>query len=538
MPEIPRLDIHRHDCIDIGINSVCSPKTEESPAVSLDLRLPQAQCSGSVSLETLDDFLAKPTLKVGLGGIKAYVELDIKASAPLVESIELFASPELSIDLLNLLDVELKAALALDLVLAVDAAIDVTAGFYLSFSDDSWLEVSLLTKEIVNSSLEGLTAHAIPIGIGADVDLSAAITLGFGLRLRSQVGVSADLDIVGLDILGADAIVAVWVNLFDYTAVLVATDDCLVSIKEELALAAGVAVSLDVDVLDILDISLAPTVFVTLSKVPLLEVCLDVLPEPSYSAPAASATLTGTASSPAITHTPAQNATGSATTSADGGLVTSVTSVTHTYTITSCAASVTNCPASHTQKVITSTVDVYTTICPATQTAAPTTPTTPTTTSTPVPVKTMTETLTTIVPCESPSSTTFTPPTTAHPPPTVVIDDTTTVCPATETPTSGGPTSIPAMTTPALTTPGLTTPAAPGTTGPAVVPTQPGVPVVTVPGTAPNSTWTSIKVQPSASWTAPAAPPATPSVPAVGGAASFKIGMAALAVPAVLVAML
>jgi hypothetical protein len=49
----------------------------------------------------------------------------------------------------GLLEVDVGAALALDLVLGVSAAVDVHAGFYVQFPAGAFVEISLLTKEIV-----------------------------------------------------------------------------------------------------------------------------------------------------------------------------------------------------------------------------------------------------------------------------------------------------------------------------------------------------------------------------------------------------
>jgi hypothetical protein len=66
-------------------------------AVQLGLRLPQAALSGSIAVSVTDSFLISPLLKVDLGGVKVYLELDVSATAGVSESLELFASPELKV---------------------------------------------------------------------------------------------------------------------------------------------------------------------------------------------------------------------------------------------------------------------------------------------------------------------------------------------------------------------------------------------------------------------------------------------------------
>ncbi|KAI1014563.1 hypothetical protein LB504_012191 [Fusarium proliferatum] len=549
-------------------DGIAAPASGAAAAIKLGLNLPNAQIEGDATLELVKDFLKEPRVRIGLGAIKAYVELDISASAAVHESIELFASSALQLEVPGLLEAEAGAALALDLVVGVDAAIDLSAGVYLAFGEEAFVEVSLLTKEIVDVSLEGLVAKALPIGVAAEVDLSAEVSLTLGLRLRTEIDLSAELDIPVLDI-EAGAKIAVWVSLFEYTAVLIATDNCAVSVDELIALTLGLAVELNVEVGDILDISLAPTLTVTLATAAQAKVCQpnrgtpggfiekqggpstthtqvvslstvpaggsdstteSALPDATGSADASgSADVTGSATADSSDVYPVPGASGSETypagaettgsgsgaypagtgsgsgtsagaettgsgsgaypipgsgsesgasagaettgsgsgaypvpgasgsetypagaeTTGSGsgaypagtgsssahakpqttGDVTSTVTSTHVYTITSCAASVINCPARYTQKVVTSTVIESTYVCPATETGAVPATTTAHSTKVHVPVTTITDTLTTIVPCKTRTTKTFHPPTTPPPAPTVTIVDTTTYCP-------------------------------------------------------------------------------------------------------------
>lgn len=550
-------------------DGIAAPASGAAAAIKLGLNLPNAQIEGDATLELVKDFLKEPRVRIGLGAIKAYVELDISASAAVHESIELFASSALQLEVPGLLEAEAGAALALDLVVGVDAAIDLSAGVYLAFGEEAFVEVSLLTKEIVDVSLEGLVAKALPIGVAAEVDLSAEVSLTLGLRLRTEIDLSAELDIPVLDI-EAGAKIAVWVSLFEYTAVLIATDNCAVSVDELIALTLGLAVELNVEVGDILDISLAPTLTVTLATAAQAKVCQpnrgtpggfiekqggpstthtqvvslstlpaggsdsttdSALPDATGSADASgSADVTGSATADSSDAYPVPGASGSETypagaettgsgsgaypipgsgsgsgtsagaettgsgsgaypipgsgsesgasagaettgsgsgaypvpgasgsetypagaeTTGSGsgaypagpgsssalakpqttGDVTSTVTSTHVYTITSCAASVINCPARYTQKVVTSTVIESTYVCPATETGAVPATTTTHSTKVHVPVTTITDTLTTIVPCKTRTTKTFHPPTTPPPAPTVTIVDTTTYCP-------------------------------------------------------------------------------------------------------------
>lgn len=466
---------------DLGLNlddhvlfqGIAGAATETEAAISLGLHVTEAQVEGKIDVSALKDFVKEPTLRLDLAGIKAYFELDISASAAVYESIQLVASSELEVDA-GLLEVGLGAAFALDLMVGVGAAVDVHAGFYLSFNEGDYLDLSLLTKDIVGSELSGLVTTALPIGVGANVDLSAEIEVQLGLRLRTHVKVEAGVELLDIDILDAGAEVAIWADLLTYTFAMVQTDECVLAVDGDFKLALGLAVEVGIEVLDLLDISLAPEVSVTLATAAAKKVCLPNrgIIGGWLETQVEDGKTSGTESPALPTITGGSHDDGAE-------LVTSTASVTSVYTITSCHASVPNCPASQTQVVVTSTVSSYVTVCPADQTGLPE----PTTTSTkPKPVKTITETLTTVVPCE-PTSSTFVPPTNqpTPPAPTVTISDTVTYCPGESTTGTPGVPETPVPTG----TPGVPETPVPVPTGtpevpqvPAPVPTPSGTPEV------------------------------------------------------------
>ncbi|CAG7556327.1 unnamed protein product [Fusarium equiseti] len=468
---------------------VAAPASANGAAIKLGLNLPKAQVEGDATIELVKNFLQEPRVRIGLGDVKAYVEVDISASAAVHESIELFASPALELEIPGLLEAEAGAAVALDLVVGVDAAIDLSAGVYLAFGPEAFVEVSLLTKDIVDVSLEGLVTKALPLGVGAEVDLSADINLQLGLRLRAEVDLEAELDIPVLEI-EAGAKVAVWVSLFEYTAALIATDNCAVSVDEVIALTLGLAVDLDVEVGDILDLSLAPTLTVELATAAKAKVCMPNRGQTgaflelegkdgdksdksetrtislatagagsdatdAYDLPVATGTngspVYGSAAKPVTTAAPSVHGNGTI------GDVTRTLTSTQVYTVTSCAASVINCPARYTQKVVTSTIIKSTYVCPATETGVPAMTTA--THAAPKPCTTITDTLTTIVPCKTRKTKTFQPPTTAPPAPTVTIVESTTYCPENPKTTgaASGTTETPQKPTHEVPTPGKPT---------------------------------------------------------------------------------
>lgn len=51
------------------------------------------------------------------------------------------------------MEVDIGAAFALDLFLGISAAVDVSAGFSLQFPAGCYVEINLLTQEVVDSAL-------------------------------------------------------------------------------------------------------------------------------------------------------------------------------------------------------------------------------------------------------------------------------------------------------------------------------------------------------------------------------------------------
>lgn len=259
-----------------------APSAQDGLAnVNLHLGLPNAHITGLVDVELNANFILEPTVIINLGGVQAYIELDVKADAKVFEAAELVTSGKLSIDIPGLLDIEAGLALALDLVISLDAAIDLSAGFYINFPQDSFIEINVLTSKVVNHKLDNLDARTLPLTIGVDVDLDVDVTLKVGLRLRTEIGIDANVDPLGIPLLSAGAEVAVWINLFDYTSIIIGNPShpkppsCPHhAVTEAFFLDVGIIVELDVDVLDIINLDLAPTISVILASAPIATNCI------------------------------------------------------------------------------------------------------------------------------------------------------------------------------------------------------------------------------------------------------------------------
>lgn len=109
--------------------------------------------SGDIQVAMLDKFLAEPTVRLDLGGVEAYFEVEIAASASLYQTVELVTSGKLDLGVPGLAKVKVGAAFALDLVVSVSAAVDVKAGFYVKFPKGCFAEISAIEKKIVSHSL-------------------------------------------------------------------------------------------------------------------------------------------------------------------------------------------------------------------------------------------------------------------------------------------------------------------------------------------------------------------------------------------------
>ena len=65
--------------------------------VDLVLGLVKADIAGDISVAVTDNFLIDPTVKIDLGGVKVYLEVDLEASAAVSTSVELLASERLAL---------------------------------------------------------------------------------------------------------------------------------------------------------------------------------------------------------------------------------------------------------------------------------------------------------------------------------------------------------------------------------------------------------------------------------------------------------
>lgn len=215
---------------------------------------------------SLEDLV--PALSLSLTDIEAYLDLDVSLPATTI-ALNLFTPTDIiSLNLLDILDID--AMIYLDLVLGVDEAIDFTGGIYVNLVDEAILQTNILSGEILKASFSGLGVKLVPIEVTV-----GCTTLQADLRLRIELGAKAgvDIDLLGLDVdLGAGLELSVFANLVEYTGDLCDTADCYVS-EDSWGLNVGAAIDLDVDIGNILDLNLAPTISTALLSYPTQTLC-------------------------------------------------------------------------------------------------------------------------------------------------------------------------------------------------------------------------------------------------------------------------
>ncbi|KAI0129694.1 hypothetical protein BJ170DRAFT_284481 [Xylariales sp. AK1849] len=266
------------------VGAALPPLAAAGANVDLAVRCREGYTKGDINA-TVSLANLVPSLSLSLTDIEAYLDLDVSLGAATTIAVNLFA-PVAPIEL-PIAGLKVSALVYVDLVLSVEAAIDFTGGIYVKL-DEGLLETDLLAGELLKTHFPTLSVKTLPI----EVSLGCT-KLQADLRVRVQAAVSAEIDLddllpLGIDLpkIGAGAEVGVYANLAEYVGFLCNTPSCPVS-KESYGLNVGVAVELDVEVEDVLDISLAPTVSLGLLTFPTVTHCSQTsVPTYSVSVPA------------------------------------------------------------------------------------------------------------------------------------------------------------------------------------------------------------------------------------------------------------
>ncbi|KAL5612993.1 hypothetical protein BROUX41_003930 [Berkeleyomyces rouxiae] len=225
--------------------------------VSISARCVECHIDGTVSVDLSNENLINPVLRMDFVGVKAWIELGLIVTGGKTFTLNLYTSqspigigfPGLNVGVL----------LFVDLVLDVDAEIDITGGFYVELANNSFIEAALLKGELEQTAFKGVGIQSIPVKVKhGDVMLTAA------LRVRVQAGVEAD-------VIGTSAVVAVYANIIEFVLNLqVTAPNCYLEATEHFNVNIGAYADVELLFFDIA----GPTASTTLYNSPTLTQCL------------------------------------------------------------------------------------------------------------------------------------------------------------------------------------------------------------------------------------------------------------------------
>jgi len=428
---------------DLVVDPILGAHAEAEVSVVCEDCHIKGDIDATISLEKL-----VPALKLSLKDIEVLLDLDVHIGAAATIAVNLVAPVKVELPCPGL---KVEALVALDLILGVHTELDVSAGVYLSLPEAE-LETDILSGDILSTNFDGgVVVKVLPIKVRI-----GCTELLADLRLRVDLGVAALVDVddvlpldelipgFHLPTIGAGLELAVFVNLLEYVGLFCDAPECPL-VKESYGLNVGAEVELDVDVENLLDLHLAPTVALELLNIPTTTICIpSVTPTATGSTTSAGPSDTTTSASSGPSTTPTSSGPGSSTSSGpvssgsptsggpgstgpgngyptpsagfpvttaaptggEGGVTSTIVS-TGTYTVTACALNVANCPSGYQTSVTLVHTTSYTTVCPITASGSATA--LPTTTPAGHGIQTITKHVTTMVPCSS--ATTIVPPT-------------------------------------------------------------------------------------------------------------------------------
>lgn len=109
---------------------------------------------GQAVVNITDDDILHPKLAVAFEGFEAYFDLGVDITAGVTYTLELYGS-DTPIGL-SITDFSIGIVFFLDLVLAVTAELDLTAGFYVTLEDGSYIEADFFSGDILSYNLHVL----------------------------------------------------------------------------------------------------------------------------------------------------------------------------------------------------------------------------------------------------------------------------------------------------------------------------------------------------------------------------------------------
>ncbi|GAP84988.1 hypothetical protein SAMD00023353_3900210 [Rosellinia necatrix] len=181
-------------------------------------------------------------LRFRFDGLELYLLLDTVLAAGAEYTLNLYAS-NTPVGLSVGGETFLGVVLAVDLILAADADIDISSGLHILIADGMAFDLSLFGKEVSHLTFNGGSFEFLPV-----TAQSASGTLTATLRVGVHAGVSVDLGPLGPAGAGAGAgaEVAVYADLASFTTNITAVpggddEDCELRVQQAYELALGVA---------------------------------------------------------------------------------------------------------------------------------------------------------------------------------------------------------------------------------------------------------------------------------------------------------
>ncbi|KAL2886221.1 hypothetical protein HOO65_060051 [Ceratocystis lukuohia] len=226
--------------------------------IRISARCVECQTQGTVNFQLTNEDVINPVLRIDFTSVKAWIEVGLIVSGGKAFSLNLYSSqtpigigvPGLNIGVL----------LFVDLVIDVDAEIDMTGGFFVELAENSYIEAALLKGQLEQTAFKGVGVQSIPVKVKYfDVLLTAS------LRVRVQAGVEAKFA-------GTTAVVGVYANVIEFVLSLEVVDnDCYFEATEHFNVNIGAYAKLELLFFKVG----APTASTTLFRSPTLTQCIE-----------------------------------------------------------------------------------------------------------------------------------------------------------------------------------------------------------------------------------------------------------------------
>ncbi|KAL1891471.1 hypothetical protein Cpir12675_004948 [Ceratocystis pirilliformis] len=226
--------------------------------VRISAKCIECQTQGTVNFQLTNEDVIHPVLRIDFTSVKAWIEVGLIVSGGKAFSLNLYSSqtpvgigvPGLNIGVL----------LFVDLVIDIDAEIDMTGGFFVELAENSYIEAALLKGQLEQTAFKGVGVQSIPVKVKYfDVLLTAS------LRVRVQAGVEAKFT-------GTTAVVGVYANIIEFVLSLEVVDnDCYFEATEHFNVNIGAYAKLELLFFKVG----APTASTTLFRSPTFTQCIE-----------------------------------------------------------------------------------------------------------------------------------------------------------------------------------------------------------------------------------------------------------------------